>query len=109
MTPDNDPGSAAASARVAALESVASEPLQLDGGGRIFVGTASWADPTTNAGGVFYPNGADSAEERLQYYAATFPVVEVDATYYALPAARKSQLWVARTRPDFTFDTRAHC
>ena len=65
MTPDNDPGSAAASARVAALESVASEPLQLDGGGRIFVGTASWTDPTMTAAGVFYPNGADSAEERL--------------------------------------------
>jgi len=53
MTPDNDPGSAAASARVAALESVASEPLQLDGGGRIFVGTASWTDPTMTAAGVF--------------------------------------------------------
>ena len=51
MTPDNDPGSAAAAARVAALESVASEPLQLDGGGKIFVGTASWTDPTMTAAG----------------------------------------------------------
>jgi uncharacterized protein YecE (DUF72 family) len=108
MTPDNDPGSAAAAARVAALDSVAAEPLQVDGGGRIFVGTASWTDPTMTAAGVFYPNGADSAEERLQYYAATFPVVEVDATYYALPAERTSQLWVDRTPPDFTFDIKAH-
>src|SRR6185503_2509706 len=107
MTPDNDPGSAAASARVAALESVASEPLQLDGGGRIFVGTASWTDPTMTAAGVFYPDGADSAEERLQYYASRFPVVEVDATYYALPARRTAELWVQRTPPDFTFDIKA--
>src|SRR6478672_1614858 len=108
MTPDNDPGSAAAAARVAALESVAAEPLRLDGGGRIFVGTASWTDPTMTAAGVFYPDGADSAEERLQYYASRFPVVEVDATYYALPARRTSELWVERTPPDFTFDIKAH-
>ena len=60
------------------------------------------------AAGVFYPVGADSAEERLQYYASTFPVVEVDATYYALPAERTAQLWVDRTPPDFTFDIKAH-
>src|SRR6187431_3572059 len=108
MTPDNDPGSAAAAERVAALETVAAEPLAVDGGGRVLVGTASWTDPTMTASGVFYPVGADSAEERLQYYAATFPVVEVDATYYALPAERTSQLWVDRTPPDFTFDIKAH-
>jgi uncharacterized protein YecE (DUF72 family) len=60
------------------------------------------------AAGVFYPNGADTAEERLAYYASTFPVVEVDATYYALPAERTAQLWVDRTPPDFTFDIKAH-
>ena len=60
------------------------------------------------AAGVFYPVGADNAEERLQYYASTFPVVEVDATYYALPAERTAELWVDRTPPDFTFDIKAH-
>ena len=60
------------------------------------------------AAGVFYPDGADSAEERLQYYASRFPVVEVDATYYALPARRTAELWVERTPPDFTFDIKAH-
>jgi uncharacterized protein YecE (DUF72 family) len=108
MTPDNDPGSAAAAERVASLESVAAEPLELDGRGKILVGTASWTDPTMTAAGVFYPSGADSAEARLQYYASTFPVVEVDATYYSLPAERTSQLWVDRTPPDFTFDIKAH-
>ncbi len=60
------------------------------------------------AAGVFYPPGADTAEERLQYYASRFPVVEVDATYYALPQARIAELWRDRTPPDFTFDIKAH-
>ena len=60
------------------------------------------------APGVFYPSGADTAEERLQYYASRFPVVEVDATYYALPSRRLSELWVERTPPDFVFDIKAH-
>jgi uncharacterized protein YecE (DUF72 family) len=60
------------------------------------------------APGVFYPRGADSAEERLTFYAETFPIVEIDATYYALPSARVAEAWVARTPPDFVFDAKAH-
>ena len=60
------------------------------------------------AGTVFYPSGADSAEERLQYYASQFPLVEIDATYYALPARRTAELWRDRTPPDFIFDVKAH-
>jgi uncharacterized protein YecE (DUF72 family) len=60
------------------------------------------------AAGVFYPEGADSAEERLAYYATQFPIVEVDSTYYALPARRMGELWLERTPPDFTFDIKAH-
>src|SRR6476661_5100537 len=104
---DHDPGSDAASTRAAALESSASEPIET-GGSRVLIGTASWTDPTMTASGVFYPVGADSAEERLAYYASSFPVVEVDATYYALPAERTAQLWADRTPPDFTFDIKAH-
>ena len=76
--------------------------------GSIRIGTASWTDPTMTAAGVFYPEGADSAEERLAYYASKFPLVEVDATYYALPSRRTAELWVERTPPDFTFDVKAH-
>ena len=108
MAIDHDPGPKGAAARVDDIETAASEPVVLDGGARILVGTASWTDQTMTASGVFYPVGADSAEERLQYYASTFPVVEVDATYYALPAERTAQLWVDRTPPDFTFDIKAH-
>ena len=108
MTRDHDPGPDRAAARVDDIATVAAEPIGVADGGRILVGTASWTDPTMTAAGVFYPTGADSAEERLAYYASTFPVVEVDATYYALPAERTAQLWVDRTPPDFTFDIKAH-
>ena len=71
-------------------------------------GTASWTDPTMTRPGVFYPKGADTAEERLRFYASQFPVVEVDATYYALPNKRTAETWVERTPKDFVFDIKAH-
>src|SRR5581483_11000460 len=72
-------------------------PIRIAGGGEVRVGTASWTDPTMTARGVFYPDGASSAEDRLRYYATKFPLVEVDATYYALPREQQSKLWVERT------------
>src|SRR4051812_9205163 len=106
---DHDPGADAANERARPLESIAAEPIEPRGTkGRVLVGTASWTDPTMTAAGVFYPTGADNAEERLAYYASSFPVVEVDSTYYALPAERTAQLWAERTPPDFTFDIKAH-
>jgi uncharacterized protein YecE (DUF72 family) len=105
----HDPGAAGAAERTASLaQDVAAEPLSAPAGGTIRIGTASWTDPTMTARGVFYPDGADSAEERLGYYASRFPLVEVDATYYALPSARTAELWVERTPPDFIFDVKAH-
>ena len=86
----------------------AANPIELSEGATVRVGTASWTDPTMTAGTVFYPKGADSAEERLQYYASQFPLVEVDSTYYAIPAPRMAELWRDRTPPDFTFDIKAH-
>jgi uncharacterized protein YecE (DUF72 family) len=49
-----------------------------------------------------------SAESRLRYYAQQFPIVEVDSTYYAPPAARNSELWAARTPDGFVFDVKAY-
>jgi uncharacterized protein YecE (DUF72 family) len=104
----HDPGADVARERLDGIEEAAVEPIALPGAGPIRVGTASWTDPTMTAAGVFYPAGADSAEDRLTYYASRFPLVEVDATYYSLPARRTSELWVERTPPDFTFDIKAH-
>ena len=104
----HDPGPDAAAQTFNGPMDVAANPLELKGGGTVRIGTASWTDPTMTASGVFYPTGADSAEERLQFYASRFPLVEVDATYYSLPVRRTSELWVERTPPDFTFDIKAH-
>ena len=72
----------------------------------IKVGTCSWTDPTILRSG-WYPPQADSAEERLQFYASQFPVVEVDSSYYALPSERNAVLWAARTPDGFTFNMKA--
>ncbi|WP_284419377.1 DUF72 domain-containing protein [Streptomyces albus] len=74
--------------------------------GDILVGTCSWADPMLVRSG-WYPPGRRDAEGRLRYYAGRFPVVEVDATYYALPRERNSALWVERTGDGFVFDVKA--
>jgi uncharacterized protein YecE (DUF72 family) len=110
-TPDtnpHDPGPEVAGERAIAVKRAASLPLTTAGGATIRIGTASWTDPTMTAPGVFYPRGAESAEERLAYYAGTFPIVEVDATYYALLSTRVAEAWVARTPPDFVFDLKAY-
>ena len=86
----------------------AARPIKIDRSGEVRVGTASWTDPTMVAKGVFYPDGASSAEDRLRYYATQFPVVEVDATYYALPRKEQAKLWAERTPDDFVFDVKAH-
>jgi uncharacterized protein YecE (DUF72 family) len=74
--------------------------------GRILVGTASWTDRTLLASG-WYPEDADTPERRLAYYAARFPLVEVDSTYYTPPNERNSRLWAERTPPGFTFNIKA--
>ncbi len=77
------------------------------GGTPVRVGTAGWTDPTLIKSKRFYPKGASTAEARLRYYASQFPLVEVDATYYALPREEQAGLWVDRTPPDFTFNVKA--
>ena len=104
----HDPGPESAAERIRGHADAAAEPIIGGDGHAIRIGTASWTDPTMTVPGVFYPPGQDTAEERLAFYASRFPLVEVDATYYALPSRRTSELWVKRTPPDFTFDLKAH-
>lgn len=73
----------------------------------ILVGTASWTDKTLIECGEFYPQGCSSAEARLRYYSSIFPIVEVDSSYYAMPSANNSALWVERTPAGFIFDVKA--
>lgn len=78
------------------------------GSGRILAGTASWTDPTMLAPGVFYPAEAKTPEARLRFYGSLYPIVEVDATYYAITAEPVARAWANRTPPGFTFDVKAH-
>ena len=73
---------------------------------QILVGTASWTDKTLIASG-WYPPEADTPEKRLRFYARQFPLVEVDATYYALPAEQTATSWAERTPAGFTFNVKA--
>jgi uncharacterized protein YecE (DUF72 family) len=76
--------------------------------GRIACGTAGWTDPTLIRAGTFYPETVKSPADRLMHYSKHFPVVEVDATYYAIPAPSVSSQWVERTAAEFVFDIKAH-
>src|SRR5690349_11347624 len=80
--------------------------VEAAGAGRILVGTASWTDKTLLESG-WYPQEAKTAEDRLRFYASRFPLVEVDATYYAPPAERTACRWRDRTPADFTFNIKA--
>jgi len=104
----HDPGPAAACVRAQAVEQAATSPIALPSGTTVLVGTSSWTDRTMTAPGVFYPRGVSSAEKRLGYYASNFPVVEIDATYYALPTAPVAEAWLKRTPPGFVFDAKAN-
>jgi len=106
-TDPHDPGVEIARERAEAAGAVAQSPIRA-AKGEVRFGTASWTDPTMTAPGVFYPKGLSTAEARLRYYASQFPVVEVDATYYALPNKRTAEAWVERTPKDFVFDIKAH-
>lgn len=69
--------------------------------GRILVGTAAWSDHEH-----FYPPGV-RGPDRITYYARHFPVVEVNASYYALLPERNYATWVEKTPEDFTFNVKA--
>jgi len=70
-------------------------------------GIAGWIDKELIGSKKFYPPGVTSGEERLQFYASQFPLVEVGSTYYGMPPKRNSELWVDRTPESFRFDVKS--
>ena len=71
----------------------------------IVVGTSSWADP----GFVehWYPQGLAS-KERLPFYAERFDAVELNSSFYAIPAASTVEGWAKVTHEGFRFDVKLH-
>ena len=49
-----------------------------------------------------------TAEARLRFYARFFDTVEVNSSYYAIPAARNVLRWTERTPPGFVFNVKAY-
>ena len=72
----------------------------------IRIGTALWTDKTLIESG-WYPPEANNAERRLRYYTRQFPLVEVDSSYYALPAEQTAAAWAHRSPKGFTFNIKA--
>jgi uncharacterized protein YecE (DUF72 family) len=73
----------------------------------IWIGTASWSHPALIDCGRFYPQEAMSPEQRLRFYATQFPLVEVDAGFYAMTSPDVARLWAARTPAGFVMNAKA--
>jgi uncharacterized protein YecE (DUF72 family) len=71
----------------------------------IVVGTSSWSDP----GFVehWYPKGL-AARDRLGFYAERFDAVELNSSFYAIPATSTVEGWAERTPEGFVFDVKLH-
>jgi len=72
----------------------------LAGDAELFLGTSSW----TAEGwvGSFYPDNC-KPQEFLSFYASRFNAVEIDSTFYRIPAAQTVKHWKERTPEGFTF------
>jgi len=67
--------------------------------GTLLLGTSGWDYPEWV--GPFYP--ARGAADKLRFYADRFPIVEVNSTFYRLPAPSVAASWVRRTPSRFRF------
>jgi uncharacterized protein YecE (DUF72 family) len=67
--------------------------------GTFLLGTSGWDYPEW-VGRVYPPRGVS---DRLRYYASLFPVVEVNSTFYRLPAPSVAASWARRTPSRFRF------
>jgi uncharacterized protein YecE (DUF72 family) len=71
--------------------------------GKFRIGTQAWNyDPWV---GPFYPIGTRPADF-LTVYSRAFSTVEVDSTFYAIPATKTVRGWAQRTPDDFVFSVK---
>ena len=68
--------------------------------GQLRIGTSGWSYDHWE--GAFYPEGL-KASERLGYYAEQFPTVEINATFYRLPAEKTVHAWSDAVPDGFAF------
>jgi len=75
-------------------------PLNLNGQQKIRLGTCAWSFEEWL--GSFYPAALPS-DRWLEFYARTFPAVEVDSTFYSAPAESTILRWMESTPASFRF------
>ena len=80
---------------------------RVSGRDKVLIGTCSWTDPTLIASGWYPEEIAKKPDESLRYYAERFPLVENDASYYAIPDQKQAKLWVERTPDHFKMNFKA--
>jgi len=68
----------------------------------IYIGLTGWGDHDS----IYPPN--ISSGNKLKEYAAHFPIVEVDSTFYAIQPERNIQKWVQDTPKSFQFVVKAY-
>jgi uncharacterized protein YecE (DUF72 family) len=76
---------------------MAATPASVSGA---YVGTSGFSYPSWRGG--FYPPKA-KASEFLERYAERLPSVELNTTFYKLPAEEQFRTWAAQTPPYFRF------
>jgi uncharacterized protein YecE (DUF72 family) len=76
----------------------------------IRIGTSGWSYPTGKGTwkGVFYPTPTGARRGRgkfdeLAFYAEHFDTVEINSTFYRVPAVETARGWAKRTPPGFEF------
>ena len=77
---------------------------------KIRIGTSGWSYPTGEGtwNGIFYPRAGQRPRGRgkfdeLRFYAEHFDTVEINSTFYRIPAATTAASWAKRTPPRFEF------
>jgi uncharacterized protein YecE (DUF72 family) len=78
--------------------------------GNIRIGTSGWSYPRGEGtwNGIFYPppgrrpRGSGKFDE-LRFYAEHFDTVEINSTFYRIPAPATAASWAKRTPPRFEF------
>lgn len=75
---------------------------------KIKIGPAGWDYPDWD--GIIYPATRKRSFDALAYIASYFTLVEINSTFYRVPAAHVTRRWVERVadRPHFTFTLKAH-
>jgi len=73
----------------------------------IRIGTSGWNYPSGKGmwNGIFYPS---KKVDELRFYAEHFDTVEVNSTFYRVPAVATSKSWAERTPADFEFSLKLY-